>query len=75
MVLEQYLVKAKPSIWMEVDLKGKELPTGHMGDTAEQLAAACGVTASDIFNAMHYARKKGRLCKYVRVILTEETEE
>ncbi len=72
--LEKYLARAKPSIWMEVDLKDKELPTGNMGDTAEQLAVACGVTSSAIFRAMAQARKKSRPCKYVRVILTEETD-
>lgn len=71
MGIEQYFAPGhkRPVVWMEVDLKEKELPTGRMGNTPEELAAACGVKPSTVKCAMYHARRRGRRCKYVRVVL------
>lgn len=58
-------------LWMEVDLKHCELPTGRMGDTAEELARACGTTANNIRSEICHARKSGHRCRYVVVRLGE----
>ena len=52
-------------LWMEIDLKNKELPL-KVADTAEDLAEACGVTVSTIRSSACRARK-GRRVRYVAV--------
>lgn len=73
MSLSDYLVKSKsygrPVIYMEVDLKNKELPTGRMGSCVAELAKECGVTENAIRSRMSHAKHSGERCRFVRVVL------
>lgn len=56
-------------MYMEVDLREKELPTGKWGYTVRELARACGKTENAVASAMSHAMKQGRRCRYVVVRL------
>lgn len=56
-------------IWFEVDLDEYELPTGHMADSAAELAEQCGVRVGTIYQCMSRAKRRRHRCKYVRVPL------
>lgn len=60
---------AERLLYMEVDLKEKELPTGRWGRTPAELARVCGKTENAVRSAMSHARKKGRRGRYVVVRL------
>lgn len=62
------------TLWMEVDLKNKELPTGRMAEKSADLARMCGINPKGVSDAICKARKKGRKCKYVRVEI-DDTED
>lgn len=52
-------------VWMEVDLKNKELPL-KIADSAEELAALCGTTVSNVrttASKSKYGRYRGRYVK------------
>lgn len=55
------------TVWMEVDLHDKELPTGKMADTSVALSRMCGVHHTCVSSAILSAKKRGSKCKYVRV--------
>ena len=62
-------------IWMEVDLKNKELPL-RVADSVCELAKLCGVKADTISNFYCRAKRDGRKCRYVRVeVSADETDE
>ena len=52
-------------LWMEIDLKNKEIPL-KIADSAEALAAMCGVTVSTIRSSACRARK-GQRGRYISV--------
>lgn len=54
-------------IWMEVDMDDYELPTGHMADTARELAEQCGVKTATIYQMISRAKRRQMRCRYVRV--------
>ena len=62
------------TLWMEVDLKNKELPTGRMATTSADLARMCGINPKGVSDAICKARRAGRKCKYVRVEIEENEE-
>lgn len=62
-------------IYMEVDLKNKELPTGRMAKTAAELSRMCGCESHNVLTAIHHAKKRGGRCRYVKVEIDEEDEE
>ena len=59
------------TIWMEVDLKNKELPI-KFADTAAELSRMCGLHDRAVAGAIRKAALKNRPCKYVRVEIEEE---
>lgn len=63
------------TIWMEVDLKNKELPTGRMAESAAELSRLCGLCPTAVACAMWRARSHNRKCKYVRVEINETDDE
>lgn len=63
------------TIWMEVDVKNKELPTGRMATRASTLARMCGIHPSGVTAAMLKAAKQNRPCKYVRVEIEEDDDD
>lgn len=60
------------TLWMEVDLKNNELPTGRMSTTSAELSRMCGLNPRAVADAVRKARLQGRKCKYVRVEIDEE---
>lgn len=56
-------------MYMEVDLREKELPTGKWGYSIRELAKACGKTENAVASAMSHAMKRGQRCRYVVVRL------
>ena len=64
------------TIWMEVDLKNKELPTGLMADKPGKLAKLVGLkNLKGVSNAISRAKRNGTRCRYVKVVLEEEDNE
>ena len=63
------------TLWMEVDLKNKELPTGRMATKARDLARICGIEPKGVSNAISRAKRNGTRCRYVKVVLEEENDE
>lgn len=63
------------TIWMEVDLKNKELPTGRMATRARDLARMCGIEPKGVSNAISRAKRNGTRCRYVKVVIEEEDNE
>lgn len=63
------------TLWMEVDLKNKELPTGRMATRARDLARICGIEPKGVSNAISRAKRTGKRCRYVKVVLEEENDE
>lgn len=63
------------TIWMEVDLKNKELPTGRMSNTSRGLARLCGINPTGVANAMSRSRRTGQRCRYVKVEIEEDDNE
>ena len=63
------------TIYMEVDLKNKELPTGRMSETAVGLSRLCGCNDRNVSVAIAHAKKRGGRCRYVKVEIDEEDEE
>lgn len=63
------------TIWMEVDLKNKELPTGRMATRARDLARMCGIEPKGVSNAISRAKRTGKRCRYVKVVIEEEDNE
>ena len=63
------------TIYMEVDLKNKELPTGRMSETAVGLSRLCGCSDRNVLTAIHHAKKRGGKCRYVKVEIDEEDED
>lgn len=61
------------TIWMEVDLKNKELPTGRMATKARELSRLCGLKdPKAVSNIVSRAKRKGYRCKYVKVEIEED---
>lgn len=60
------------TIWMEVDVKNKELPTGRMATTSAELSRMCGINVRGVASAIAHAKKTGRKCKYVRVEIDDD---
>lgn len=60
------------TLWMEVDLKNKELPTGRMSATAAGLSRMCGLHPSTVAGAIRHAKMSGGRCRYVRVEIDDE---
>jgi len=54
-------------LYMEIDLKNKDLPTGRVGETIKELAAECGRSPLTIRSEMSRAKKEGRPCRFIRV--------
>lgn len=63
------------TLWMEVDLKNKELPTGRMATRARDLARMCGIEPKGVSNAISRAKRNGTRCRYVKVVIEEEDNE
>ena len=64
------------TIWMEVDLKNKELPTGLMADKPGKLANLVGLkNPKGVSNAISRAKRTGKRCRYVKVVIEEEDNE
>lgn len=63
------------TLWMEVDLKNKELPTGRMATRARDLARICGIEPKGVSNAISRAKRNGTRCRYVKVVIEEENDE
>ena len=64
------------TIWMEVDLKNKELPTGRMADKPGKLAKLVGLkNPKGVSNAISRAKRTGKRCRYVKVVIEEEDDE
>lgn len=60
------------TIWMEVDLKNKELPTGRMADKPGKLAKMVGLkNPKGVSNAISRAKRTGKRCRYVKVVIEE----
>ena len=58
------------TIWMEVDLKNKELPTGRMADKPGKLAKMVGLkNPKGVSNAISRAKRTGKRCRYVKVVI------
>ena len=63
------------TLWMEIDLKNKELPTGRMATKARDLARICGIEPKGVSNAISRAKRNGTRCRYVKVVIEEENDE
>lgn len=63
------------TLWMEVDLKNKELPTGRMATRARDLARMCGIEPKGVSNAISRAKRTGKRCRYAKVVIEEEDNE
>lgn len=63
------------TIYMEVDLKNKELPTGRMSETMAGLSRLCGKKDRNVASAIAHAQKTGGRCRYVKVEIDEEDED
>ena len=63
------------TLWMEVDLKNKELPTGRMATRARDLARMCGIEPKGVSNAISRAKRTGKRRRYVKVVIEEEDNE
>ena len=64
------------TIWMEVDLKNKELPTGRMADKPGKLAKMVGLkNPKGVSNAISRAKRTGGRCRYVKVEIGEDDDE
>ena len=63
------------TIWMEVDLKNNELPTGRMANKPGKLARMCGIEPKGVSNAISRAKRTGKRCRYVKVVIEEEDNE
>ena len=62
------------TIWMEVDLKNKELPL-RVADRARDLARMKGIAPTGVTNAYSRARKLGQRCRYVKVEIEEDEDD
>lgn len=64
------------TIWMEVDLKNKELPTGLMADKPGKLAKLVGLkNPKGVSNAISRAKRNGTRCRYVKVVIEEDEDD
>ena len=63
------------TLWMEVDLKNKELPTGRMATKSRELSRMLGLHPCAVSDAICKAARTGRKCRYVKVEIDEEAEE
>lgn len=64
------------TIWMEVDLKNKELPTGRMANKPGKLAKLVGLkNPKGVSNAISRAKRTGKRCRYVKVVIEEEDDD
>lgn len=63
------------TIYMEVDLKNKELPTGRMHETSFGLSRLCGCNERNVLTAINHAKKRGGRCRYVKVEIDDEEDE
>lgn len=64
------------TIWMEVDVKNKELPTGRMADKPGKLAKMVGLkNPKGVSNAISRAKRTGKRCRYVKVVIEEDDDE
>ena len=64
------------TIWMEVDLKNKELPTGRMADKHGKLAKMVGLkNPKGVSNAISRAKRNGTRCRYVKVVIEEDEDD
>lgn len=61
-------------IWMEIDLRNKELPVA-VADTMEELAQMRKTTVRNIKTQMFRAKRRNGRCKYIRVKIEEEENE
>lgn len=62
------------TIWMEVDLKNKELPI-RVADKARDLARMRGIDPKGVTNAYSRAKRMGTRCRYVKVEIEEDDNE
>ena len=62
------------TIWMEVDLNNKELPTGVMADSPTKLAKMLGLHRGTVCSAINGCRKHGYRCRYVKVEIDDEDD-
>ena len=61
------------TIWMEVDLRNKELPTGRMAPRAKELARLCGLKdLNGVSNCISRAKRTGTRCRFVKVEIEED---
>lgn len=63
------------TIYIEVDLKNKELPTGRMAKTMAELSRLVGRQDRTVATAIARAKKNGGRCRYVKVEIDEEEED
>ena len=64
------------TIWMEVDLKNKELPTGLLADKPGKLAKLVGLkNPKGVSNAIGRAKRNGTRCRYVKVVIEEDEDD
>lgn len=64
------------TLFMEVDLKNKELPTGRMADKPGKLAKMVGLkNPKGVSNAISRAKRTGKRCRYVKVVIEEDDDE
>ena len=56
-------------VWMLIDLHNKELPIA-VADSADELAAMCGVSASTVITSAARAAR-GRKSRYIKVWIGE----
>lgn len=64
------------TLFMEVDLKNKELPTGRMADKPGKLAKMVGLkNPKGVSNAISRANRTGGKCRYVKVVIEEEDDD
>ena len=62
------------TLWMEVDLKNKELPL-RISESAAELSRMCGLNPRAVSSAVRQSKLHGsKRCKYVRVEIDDEEE-
>lgn len=59
-------------IYMEVDLREAELPTGRMANSKSELSRMLGLHPSAVSSAITAARRRGNRCKYVEVEIDDD---
>ena len=66
------MVAAMPKmVWMEIDLRNKELPV-RIADSAEELARLCGTSAANVRNHASKAKYGRSRRRYIKVWIGDE---